>query len=81
MQFTEKEKEKILKAAEKQEKLHSFLMRVNGNPGFCERIETKLNHYVDELEKLKDYFWRLVYFLLGLGVLTGISTALNHFFG
>lgn len=79
--FSEREKKKLLEGAEKQEKIHTFLMGINGNPGFCERIEKKLNRYCDELDKLKTHFWWLVGILIGLGVLSGIGVGIGGLLG
>ena len=75
--FTENEKAKLLNAAESQNKLHTYLMGMNGEKGFCHRIDEGLLDITKRHNKLERKFWWLVGILLGSGVITGSAIGLG----
>lgn len=80
-EFSDEEKKELLESAQSQKEIHTYLMGLNGNPGFCERVECQIKDYAEKYTTLDRNFWRLVAFLIGSGVLTagglGLFNILN----
>ena len=77
--FTTNEKKQLLDAASSQVKLHTYLMGLNGQPGFCKTVEDKLGT-VTALEtrqgKLEGKVQKVIGILIGVGAIAGTSFGL-----
>jgi hypothetical protein len=75
--FSESEKKLLLDAAKSQSEIHTYLMGVDGQPGFCKRIEKGLADITNRHNALEKRFWWLVGILLGSGLITGGAIGLE----
>ena len=87
-EFNEREKKLLLESAESQAKIHTFLMGLNGEPGFCQRIEDRVGSVEEKLDnvnyrhnKLNNRVWWLIGILSGSGVITASAIGINKIIG
>ena len=82
--FTEREKKTILEAAEGQKQMHTYLLGINGQDGFCKLVERKLES-VDILEnrsvKLNGKVQWIIGILIGASIVIGGSFGIPHLIG
>ena len=82
--FTEREKKTVLEAAEGQKQLHTYLLGINGQDGFCKLVERKLES-VDVLEnsyaKLNGKVQWIIGILIGASIVIGGSFGIPHLIG
>ena len=76
--FTGDEKKRLLDAAASQTQLHTYLMGMNGQPGFCKLVEDRLED-VRDLEESHGRLKNKVHWIIG--VLVGLSLAFGGSFG
>ena len=82
--FTEREKKTILEAAEGQKQMHTYILGINGQDGFCKLVERKLES-VDVLEnryaKLNGKVQWIIGILIGASIVIGGSVGIPQLFG
>ena len=76
--FTDSEKKRLLDAAASQSQLHTYLMGMNGQDGFCKLVENR----IIDLDNLEDKHGKLESKVQGvIGILIGASVAIGGSFG
>jgi hypothetical protein len=87
-EFSEREKQTLLESAESQRQIHTYLMGLNGQPGFCERVESRfaraednLNNYIGKYHKLDRKVQWLIGILIGSGVISGSVVGITKLIG
>ena len=84
MEFTENEKKRLLEAATSQTQMHTYLMGMNGQPGFCKLVEDRLEDMKvleENCGKLKSKVQWIVGVLVGLSVALGGSLGITQILG
>jgi len=84
-QFTDREKELLLRAAESQRGLNIFLMGTDGNPGFCQqmvmrmdKVDEKLICYDRRYHALARRVWWIIGVLVAAGIVSGITVGVER---
>ena len=82
--FTDNEKKRLLEAAEGQRELHTYLLGINGQDGFCRLVERRMED-VTALEeshnKLSNKVHWVIGILIGASVVVGGSVGIPQLFG
>ena len=82
--FTDNEKKRLLEAAESQTQLHTYLMGMNGQTGFCEKVEKsigELNILKEAHGKLSGKVQWVIGILIGASVVAGGSFGISQLIG
>ena len=82
--FTDDEKKRLLEAATSQTQLHTYLMGMNGQPGFCKLVEDRLEDMKlleDDCVHLKSRVQWIIGVLVGLSIAFGGSIGISRFLG
>jgi len=84
VEFTEREKKTILEAAEAQKQMHTYLLGINGQDGFCKLVEKRLEN-ISVLEgkcaKLHSKVQWIIGILIGASIVIGGSVGIPQLFG
>ena len=82
--FTDSEKKRLLEAAEGQREMHTYLLGINGQDGFCKLVERRFDD-LDMLEgkhaKLNGKVQWVIGILIGASVVIGGSVGIPQLFG